>query len=67
MTGQQLFAEENANEINAIAKSCAVSSDGGAHVGHYQTVLKEKWEELDEDDKEDYESRATERKPDISR
>ena len=59
VTGRQLYEQEHKDEINAEAtkRRKDANSDGG-HAGFYQAVLKEMWE--DEEDQEAYEKRAEE-------
>ena len=65
ITGRQLFEEAHKKNINEEAtrrRKCAPSDN---HVGHYQAVLREKWEGLDESERENYNNQARENASDI--
>jgi hypothetical protein len=48
ITGCQLFKEAHKKNINKEATQHCKCSPSTNHVGHYQAVLQEKWEGLDE-------------------
>jgi hypothetical protein len=66
-TGRQLFEESNKDQINKEAAERRLSASTSNHAGHYQTVLKEMWEDLDEDEREKYNCTAQEQSRDIFR
>lgn len=66
VTGRQLYEQERKNEINTEAAKRRKDADtDGGHAGFYQVVLKEMWE--DEEDQQAYEKRAEEVESDIPR
>ena len=56
-TGRQLF-EERHEEINREAAHRRMTSPSTNHAGIYQTVLKEMWESLDDDQQMQYNNAA---------
>ncbi|KAF8224884.1 hypothetical protein L208DRAFT_1380925 [Tricholoma matsutake] len=60
ITGHQLFEEAHKKNINKEATRHCKCSPSDHHVGHYQAVLREKWEGLDESEQENYNNQARE-------
>jgi hypothetical protein len=65
ITGRQLFEEAHKKNINEEATWRRKSSPSDHHAGHYQAVLREKWEGLDESERENYNNQARENASDI--
>ncbi|KAJ6563366.1 hypothetical protein DFH09DRAFT_1082420 [Mycena vulgaris] len=60
LTGRQLFAKENSAIINTAAKQRVATLGHGSVAGFYQSVLKERWDALDDEDKLEWQERAEE-------
>ena len=56
--GCQLFEEHHKEEINKEAAHCQTTSLSTNHAGIYQTVLKEMWESLDDNQQMQYNNAA---------
>lgn len=65
ITGRQLFEEAHKKNINEEATRRRKSSPSDHHASYYQAVLREKWEGLDESERENYNNQARENASDI--
>jgi hypothetical protein len=67
ITGRDLFEQANKDEINEVATERRMLDKSGNHAGHYQTALKEMWENLDQAAQEGFNNQAKDRSGDIRR
>lgn len=64
-TGRQLFEHGNKSAINEQATQRRLTTGSGNHAGHYQAVLREMWEGLDDSERDKYNQYAQEQRGDI--
>ena len=64
-SGRRLFEEEHKDSINNEAKQRRLGSSSISHAGHYQAILKEMWDAVDDDEKEKYEKDVQDHSADV--
>ncbi|KAK7006977.1 hypothetical protein R3P38DRAFT_2728184, partial [Favolaschia claudopus] len=67
LTARQLFAKENESVIHSAAEERHAAAGTGTVGSAYQTVLKEKWDALDSDARDEWQTRADKFGGDIHR